>query len=791
MTRKKHGKPDRIPLPPSPPAALAELDETGITSKASAHVTTAAAPAKSAAPPTERFWLGVVVVRLAEWFGSLQLAVVLLSLFAVVLAVGTILESWYSAKVAQDLLYRTWWFMLLMGMLATTITCAAIKKIRFRGPDAVGGDIDGASYRATLNYWWPWLIVAGIFIFLIVAEITENLGLQLLAVGVGVAVVSLALWYVQQRWPVERWWPWQRHQTGFLITHVGLLTMIAGGVLNFWGTDALMSVIDTPDPRYSRWGPNTTSEIVDNHLSLIRVQLPNGEQREFGFEPGSLAWRPDAYFQPNSDLLLDFLSVLAHPWPRGWSKRLDAEAHLEVLAFYPHVEQEEFGPAREGDVGPTFPAVKFQITSARAGAFPEKWLAFNVRNQAEMLGPGQVEFLARALTPAQLREFLQPPPPSAKGHLALVRDGQRHLLAVEDHLDQTKPIGDTEWSLRVVRQMSDTPADNDVPAIPAMLHVLMVRDDGSSVNAMTFSRPFGVNPERLIEVGHWVPMPGEKQLPKVMPDLDGWQVWYHAPDYSQDQSHLRGGLQFATDQSGKLYFRSFTRDEKGAFVFEASGEARPELPRPRIWERMKGLLKIIDYVPNAVQGPYYIPQHRVPGLVDPTTPSAIRCRLTVGADSQEFWLEKVPQGLTRVRVGGKDYRVGFNDYTQQLDFAITLRRAEQTVDPGTQNPASYTSFVQLTDEAKNIQREDRIITMNAPLNHGGYKLYQTGFTPLGFDDKQKPVNASTFTVSNDPGLWLKYAGSTMLALGIFCMFYMKAYFFKPRGRRSGTAPAAA
>ncbi len=42
---------------------------------------------------------------------------------------------------------------------------------------------------------------------------------------------------------------------------------------------------------------------------------------------------------------------------------------------------------------------------------------------------------------------------------------------------------------------------------------------------------------------------------------------------------------------------------------------------------------------------------------------------------------------------------------------------------------------------------------------------------------------SGFAVSHDPGLPFKYAGSIMLALGITIMFYMKAYFFKPRRRK--------
>ena len=49
------------------------------------------------------------------------------------------------------------------------------------------------------------------------------------------------------------------------------------------------------------------------------------------------------------------------------------------------------------------------------------------------------------------------------------------------------------------------------------------------------------------------------------------------------------------------------------------------------------------------------------------------------------------------------------------------------------------------------------------------------------------ASSSIFSVAYDPGRPLKYAGSLMVCLGITTMFYMKAYFFKPRKRRVATA----
>jgi hypothetical protein len=127
--------------------------------------------------------------------------------------------------------------------------------------------------------------------------------------------------------------------------------------------------------------------------------------------------------------------------------------------------------------------------------------------------------------------------------------------------------------------------------------------------------------------------------------------------------------------------------------------------------------------------------------------------------------------------------------TDEVPFTIFLERAEQTVDPGTQQAASFTSYVRLTDESRGIIDEPRVITMNEPLEYRGYKLYQTNYLSLFPDPNGKPVSHSTLTVGRDPGLILKYAGTIMLGLGIFLMFYMRSYMLT--GKRRSVADAAA
>jgi hypothetical protein len=421
--------------------------------------------------------------------GSLQLAVILLSLFVLVLVIGTMLESWYSAQLAQELVYHAWWFSVLLLLLGVNIFFAAVKK-----------------------------------------------------------------------------WPWKRHQTGFLITHVGLLTMLAGGIVtSISNTDATIALIDTSNPTVTghpdvvdnigvmRQSGSTIALHDDSEILVKEYKLKKGlegtrpepyvaSETKCHFAPGSFIWKsePDEFKPQQVDPLVAIMGLIAHPLPRRWQLDLGDGAKLEVIAFYP-----------------------------------------NARPKRRM----------------------------------------------------------------------------DVP-----------KDD------------------------------------------------------------IHGGL-------GRKF----------------------------------------DYEPDLE-----IP----PGMTRDGLKPVARCRLSLGKDKVDFWLPQ--NGTATQHVGDRVFTIEYTQRVQKLPFELKLLRAEMTTDLGTQSAASYTSWVQLTDAEKGIHEKDCMITMNQPLEHRDYKVYQSTYgsitQTLGITDPAtgRPVSYSGFTVGRDPGLWLKYLGSIMLALGIATMFYMRAYFFKPR-----------
>jgi hypothetical protein len=641
--------------------------------------------------------------RLARALGSLRLAVCLLPVFAGVLFLGTLLESWHDRQVAAQLVYQTWWFAALLGLLGMNIFFAAAKK-----------------------------------------------------------------------------WPWKRHQTGFLITHTGLLTLVAGGLIDgLAGTAGVLVLVDSDDAAAVRQGPHTTGRLLDRTAQVIRVHKP-GESDVFeaAFDPGPLAWSTTEVLPRRVDRLTAFLAALARPLPAGWARDLEDGARLEVLAYFPHTRVEAFRPTTDAS---GFPAVRVQMVSATTGLLPPEWVAYHSGRRASRRGAGLIEMLAHGCRPEQLAEFLHPPQPDqlgGKGQLVLGLAGKTYRFDVDRLGGSPRTLGDSSWTVSLLQYLPDFqhPAEM-VPVNPAVTFALSTAD-GRQAAFATAARQAG----ELAAVRSAGPLPA---------GLGDFWAWYHPPDYRYGDSSLRGLLQLAAAADGRLSYRSMHTAGVAGCVLEKSGSAAKEAGWQPVWGAMGWRFEVVEYLPSAAPGPHFVPVDRGLGVEDGATTAALHCRLTQGVAAEEFWLGKTEEGFLPVAVGGTRFQVGYHPAVRDLGFELTLLRAEQPMDKGTPNPAGQTSFVAVHDPPGSTPGPAHCIRLNEPLVYRGYKIYQNGFQALGRDENGKPYNRATFLVNRDPGLYVKYTGSVLLALGIAVMFYMRAYFFKPRGRPAGElAPEA-
>jgi hypothetical protein len=703
------------------------------------------APSRRDAAPPERSMLEIIVIRGSRWLGSLQVAVVGLSLFAAVVLLGTLMEHWYSTKIAQDLVYKSWWFIGLLLVLAVNIFFAAAKK-----------------------------------------------------------------------------WPWKKHQTGFVITHIGLLLMLFGGILNAWfGVDAQLYVLDSNEPaaqerarqRYGMAIPQQTDLCRYSDPSMITIQemtaagadphaglggrfkndqtagAPKGKLIERDFEGGPLPWYPDEKTAGRTDLGLALLGRLSSPFGRRWSESLGSVS-MEVIDYLPLARFVPYGPADKDSRG--MPALRLQFSSPKFGEI-DQWISLTDPQLLNDELPAQIELLGFC-PPRLLEHFLNPPAP-------VKNDDDKGVLLTVDKGVLTVVVGDEAFPLPV----------------NAFLGKKQKVAPGVEVE-LTEYKPDGLGKEMPLAKGPVVKFKvhlgrGEVDEVVLFAGLTGLTLkngkiafedpndpvlyWYHPPDVRLGRSSLKGLMQLVVSEGNKLFYRSFTKSDKngdkGALTKESSGKLTPGEDFVDVFKRMEGRVRVPEFLPSASQQPHYVAANVTPGKETDTDkehyPPALQAELSDGMDKTTFWL---PFGERRtVELKGRRFTIAFSPKTMKLGFDIKLQRALTTVDPGTRMPATYSSWVQVFDVPNGIDGERRMITMNEPLDHRGYKFYQSQLAPLGIEDSTgRPVNLSVFTVGYDPGLNIKYLGSVCLAAGIFMMFYMRAYFFRGPRRRQEASPEA-
>lgn len=70
--------------------------------------------------------------RILKFLGSVQLALPMILILAVLLATGTIVESRFSTPVAKRFVYGTWWFGGFLVLLAINLFCSAFSRFPWK-----------------------------------------------------------------------------------------------------------------------------------------------------------------------------------------------------------------------------------------------------------------------------------------------------------------------------------------------------------------------------------------------------------------------------------------------------------------------------------------------------------------------------------------------------------------------------------------------------------------------------------------------------------------------------------
>ncbi len=587
--------------------------------------------------------------------------------------------------------------------------------------------------------------------------------------------------------------PWKRRQIGFVITHLGLLILLAGSFLSKqYAEEGQVGYLEGEEHDVVMAQPDSAI------LRLRRLDPGTGKldkEYEIPFQPGPFAWGPDRVEDLSHDgepfrvKLTGFLPASARRFlhePAATGSEGVPMLQLSAMARPP-------GSPREFDLF----AMRQEDPSGRM-----RWLV--ARNEfgrvVRDVKPARFVFQF-AETPDLLDDFLHPPADPNTQRLARLhyvdKQGKERVFdwPVDDK-PRTETLPDSDLTATFVR--TDTYPD---------ANRAIGRDTGESTFPVVhFKVQKGSGPSQGVEGFSTLPA-----MAKFMAERVGQtgtpllRVGYFTPPLEADiaesrkpgvnpMSLTRGVIEILGTPDGKLYRRVFALD--GMRV--APGPFRPEEDVAAFGGEGRAMsltFRVDHYLPSGKEVQTCVPVNLPPNEVDNGF-KAVRVALTVKGENREFWVRRTGEfepafgreGAGPVLFKDAAYDVAYDLVRKPLGFRMKLEDFQSDTDPGSSKRSSYISTVLINDPEKGIEDERRKIWMNNPMNHRGYAFYQSNFTPIE-DANEQPTGQfrSVFQVRYDPAWQVMYAGSYLVILGAFIQFYMRSgiFSFRKAGAASG------
>lgn len=559
--------------------------------------------------------------------------------------------------------------------------------------------------------------------------------------------------------------PYKIHHLGFVVTHLGLLTLLVGALVTAqYGIDGQLRVVEN--------NANDTIILPD----LVLEMASSGNE-----QPQSYEFVRQAHDLTAKDL--DFLN----------NKVAD---RVVVLKYAPFVSvNSEFRPQSSGDSGA---ALGFILKSQFFNV--SEWL--HSKEKPEMqLGPAHLRIVAHNQSKVEAKTKARTRTPAAPQKITQSKNTAQKSGAKSSGLEvEVRKKSNNEVITRIsVEKLkkSAVKVGKYTVSIKKQYEQAIVAQGGLSEGGEP-----GKNPALEIEVDDQ----GTKQrevLYAKFPSFSlhaegvfGMSFVFVSPNItaeSLDQSAAspHGGNAMAANTEPVQSLDQNDDSDKTAPPKGSGNEIefhlykdRPEKVRVALYKDGKEVLSQWSEAGQVIQTPWMgitvtigaiqmnsANESVVTPIEHPLRtnlpPAALQVKLPGTPDSQSFWLvEGEPKRLTSRT--GQEFELYFGRKTLRLPFSIHLEKFYKKDYPGTQTPISYESDVHVNNLPGKIK-----IAMNEPLKHDGFVLYQSSYE---LNPGQPP--ASIFSVNQDPGRSTKYTGSLILVLGIIIFTVMRSSKYK-------------
>lgn len=547
-------------------------------------------------------------------------------------------------------------------------------------------------------------------------------------------------------------WPWKKHHVAFLITHLGIITLLVGSLVGrTFGIEGTITLF--------KGEPASNRLLVDEHQ--LRVQDTDGIIKGYRAE---FVHRPPTPQKP-----LD-LGALA------------SGAKLSVIEYAPAVEG-KLNPRPLKDGGA--PALHFTIATAMMNQRLESWLitsdehhssfsmglanimlktgtapaanadAGSPAPSAEPAGAVDIEESVFAFAKAPDQQIakstkggstgakvrMSQPAAGTKGSVTIEVSGKSATINLDANTGKDMPVEGTPFTARVENYWADFRLDNnkpvsvsDQPNNPAVLVTLR----GKAVPAEPAKDPHG----------------GAGVGPNGAPDMPA------AGDASANKLTL-----FIADDGGITY--ELVSRKAG----RSTGKLEIGKPLPTGWADWQ--LTVDKTMPHAEEWMDFNPAP-TSARTGAELPDGVKIRIQQDAQTFDQW---IPAGWhISVPISPQPVHVAYGWRQIQLPIALELLDFEVQRNEGSDSPAGFKSTVRVsTADGETMTGQ---CWMNHPFSYPGqwwrtwsgltYKMSQASWNP-------ENLGQSTIQILRDPGWLLKWIGSLLIVCGVFVLFYVKKF----------------
>jgi hypothetical protein len=559
-------------------------------------------------------------------------------------------------------------------------------------------------------------------------------------------------------------WPWRKHHLAFLITHLGIITLLIGSLIGrIWGIEGTITLF--------KGEPPTNRLLVDERQ--LRVHDVDGIVKGY---PAEFLHHPPTPQHPRE------LGLLA------------SGAHLRIIDYAPTVEA-KLNPKPLNDGGA--PALHFAIATAMMNQHLDGWLlADDPQNGNFSMGLANIELKRGTAPEAGRGDSPNRPPSSAITSMSKSMSEEVDLeesifafgKAPEEQIGRVRKGGSTRAKVRLERPQNGN---------KGRVFISLGEKEASFDVAENLGRDVAIadTPFTLKIDDYWADFRIENGKPSSLTDQPNnpavlVTIRGKGLPTSEPETNPHGSAKDLTTNGGPPampapgeetpnHLTLFIADD-GAISYEltsrkngrATGEIELNKPLPTGWADWQ--LTIDTTMPHAASSMDFNPinSETVPATAD--LPDGVRVRIQQNGETLERW---APAGWQiAIPTSPSPTMVAYGWKTVSLPIGLELLDFEVKRNEGSDSPAGFKSTLRIV--TADGETATGSCWMNHPFSYPGtwwrtwtgltYKISQASWNP-------ENLGQSTVQILRDPGWLLKWIGSLLVVTGVFMMFYLQPY----------------